>query len=112
MIDLLVCRHFIGFRHNQCGQKVGQHAASGSHGDDHKRQPDQGRIGIQVCGDAAVLVDPLEEEGIAAGIRRVLSDPVCADALREKGRQQEKKYSWDASAKLLRNLCREVLYKT
>ena len=66
----------------------------------------------EVCGDAAVLVDPTEEERIASGIRRVLADPAFADALREKGRQQEMKYSWDRSALLLHNLCREVLYET
>ena len=66
----------------------------------------------EVCGDAAVLVDPTEEESIADGIRRVLDDPAFADTLREKGRQQEMKYSWDRSALLLHNLCREVLYET
>ena len=66
----------------------------------------------EVCGDAAAFVEPTEEESIADGIRRILSDTAYADSLRKKGRQQEKKYSWDASAELLHNLCHEVLYET
>ena len=66
----------------------------------------------EVCGDAAVFVEPTEEESIAEGIRRILYDTAYADSLREKGRKQEMRYAWDKSAKLLRNLCHEVLYKT
>ncbi len=65
----------------------------------------------EVVGDAAVLVDPLDADSIADGIRCVLSNAELAAALREKGFRQEKNYSWDTSADLLHNLCREVLYE-
>ena len=66
----------------------------------------------EVVGDAAVLVNPLDEESIAEGIRKLLTDTEYADILREKGRQQETKYSWDRSAAILHDLCREMLYGT
>ena len=47
----------------------------------------------EVVGDAAVLVNPMEEESIAAGIWKVLSNVEYADGLREKGYQQEKNCS-------------------
>ena len=62
----------------------------------------------EVAGDAADLVDPLEEESIAEGIWRVLSDAAYAQELREKGYLQAKKYTWEASAKRLTELCREI----
>ena len=62
----------------------------------------------EVAGDAAELVDPLEVESIAAGIWRVLSDESCAKSLVDKGYSQAKKYTWEASAKRLTELCREI----
>ena len=62
----------------------------------------------EVAGGAAELVDPLEVEGIAAGIWRVLSDGAYARHLRENGRIQAKKYTWESSAERLMSLCREL----
>ncbi len=63
----------------------------------------------EACGDAAELVDPFKIESIANGIRRVYSDRQYADSLREKGCLQEKKFTWEASAQRLRDVCKEVL---
>lgn len=63
---------------------------------------------LEVVGDAAELVDPLEVEGIASGIWRVLSDEIYVRNLVEKGRLQAKKYTWDASANRLMEICREI----
>lgn len=62
----------------------------------------------EVAGGAAELVDPLEVEGIAAGIWRVLSDGAYARHLRENGRIQARKYTWESSAERLMSLCREL----
>lgn len=62
----------------------------------------------EVAGDAAELVDPLEVESIADGIWRMLSDGAYARELREKGYLQAKKYTWEASAKRLTEICREI----
>lgn len=62
----------------------------------------------EVAGDAAELVDPLEAESIAEGIWRVLSDETYAKSLVDKGYSQAKKYTWEASAKRLTEICREI----
>lgn len=63
----------------------------------------------EVAGEAACLVKALDEADIAQGIWRVLSDEAYAHALRQKGHEQLKKYSWDVSARKLTQICEEVL---
>lgn len=63
----------------------------------------------EVVGDAAELVDPMDESSIAKGILRVLTDHAYAQQLIEKGRVQAKKFSWDRSAEQLFAVCKEVL---
>lgn len=63
----------------------------------------------EVVGDAAELVDPLDEVSIAEGIWRVLSDEAYARELVRRGRERVKKYTWAASAARLESVCRAVL---
>lgn len=63
----------------------------------------------EVVGDAAELVDPLDETGIAQGIWNVLSDPARAEELRQHGYARAKKYTWTASADRLTDVCKAVL---
>ena len=65
----------------------------------------------EVVGDAAELVDPMDESSIANGILRVLTDHEYAQQLIEKGRAQARKFSWDRSAEQLFAVCKEVLEK-
>jgi glycosyltransferase involved in cell wall biosynthesis len=53
----------------------------------------------EVAGPAALLVDPLREDELAAAMYRVLSEPGLANALREKGWQQAHKFSWENTAR-------------
>lgn len=62
----------------------------------------------EVVGDAARLVDPLDEVDIAEGIWQVLSDSRCACDLRERGRIQTQRFSWERSAQTLFNLYRSM----
>ena len=63
----------------------------------------------EVVGDAARLVDPMDVRDIADGILCVLTDRAYADSLRQKGKNQFKKYTWDDSARKLTEVCRKVL---
>jgi len=63
----------------------------------------------EVVGEAARLVDPLDEADIARGIWDVLSDSGYASRLVERGYEQAKKFTWETSAKKLTKICREVL---
>lgn len=66
----------------------------------------------EVVGDAARLVDPLDEADIAAGLWNVLSDEVYAADLVQKGRVQKDKFTWDESARCLAEICKKVLGET
>lgn len=63
----------------------------------------------EVVGDAACLVEPLDEVSVAEGLYHVLYEADYRAELIKKGYQQEKKYTWDDSAERLMALCREVL---
>lgn len=58
----------------------------------------------EVAGDAALLVDPLSENLIAAGLEKLWSDRVFAQHLVERGRLQREKFSWDMAAEQIYQL--------
>jgi glycosyltransferase involved in cell wall biosynthesis len=60
----------------------------------------RGGVFPEAAGDAAVYVDPEDPEDIAAGIRRVLEDPVLRKSLREKGLERSKLFTWEQCAAL------------
>lgn len=63
----------------------------------------------EVAGDAALLVDPLDEEAISAGMERLLCDSALASLLVERGRQQATVFSWEAAAKKVYAIYRGAL---
>ena len=52
----------------------------------------------EVCGDAALYVDPYDRASIAAGIQRIATDPALRASLVEKGRARARQFSWDRCA--------------
>lgn len=56
----------------------------------------------EVAGDAAMMVDAHDTEAITWAMQRVLDDPQWRAALQHKGIEQAKKFSWDKSARELR----------
>ena len=48
----------------------------------------------EVAGDAALLVDPLDEAAIAQALRQVLEDPALAERLRAAGLARAAQFSW------------------
>lgn len=55
----------------------------------------------EVCGDAALLVDPENVEEIAAAMSRISDNLELRSELIEKGKVQFKKFSWENSANAL-----------
>jgi len=55
---------------------------------------------VEVAGDAAVLVDPLSPDSIAAGILKVARDPDLRQAIANKGKERVKLFSWDRAVEL------------
>ena len=53
----------------------------------------------EVAGDAAILVDPSDSEGLARSIERVLSDSDLRQDLRARGLRQASRFSWDRTAR-------------
>ncbi|MBN1484694.1 MAG: glycosyltransferase family 4 protein [Chloroflexia bacterium] len=55
----------------------------------------------EVVGEAAVLVDPLDVAGIAAGLRRLIEDGALRQSLRAAGLERARGFSWERSARQL-----------
>lgn len=53
----------------------------------------------EIAGDAAVLVDPLDEESIYYGLRRVVTDAALRESLRERGLHRAAQFSWERTAR-------------
>ena len=51
-----------------------------------------------VVGDAALLVDPFDIQGIANALATLANDPVLASQLVDSGRVRKRLYTWEASA--------------
>lgn len=48
----------------------------------------------EIAGDAAVLFDPMQEESIAAGIKKVINSTSLRSSLSKKGIAKSKEFSW------------------
>lgn len=55
----------------------------------------------EVCGDAALLVDPLNTQAIAEAMKKMAASSALRQDAVEKGKKQVKKFSWDRTAELL-----------
>ena len=62
----------------------------------------------EVVGDAAVLVDPLDVERLAAAMERVLGDEELRAKLIERGFEQARKFSWERCARETLNVLESV----
>lgn len=63
----------------------------------------------ETCGGAALLVDPLNIESIAQGIREVLDDRPIRKSLIESGFRRVKECQWSDSAARLEGIFRELI---
>jgi glycosyltransferase involved in cell wall biosynthesis len=63
----------------------------------------------EVVADAAMLVDPYSSESIADGMRRVLTDEHLRAFLRERGMARAREFSWEQSARRIREVYGEVM---
>jgi glycosyltransferase involved in cell wall biosynthesis len=62
----------------------------------------------EVVGNAAVLVNPENVFEIMRALHRVLLDPAIREKLKQRGYEQVKKFSWDASARQIVRVYEEV----
>lgn len=63
----------------------------------------------EVVGDAAVLLDPLDVEAMAATLDRALGDPSLSATLRRKGPERARQFSWARTAEETVAVYRAVL---
>lgn len=52
----------------------------------------------EVCGEAAEYVDPASSDSIAAGIRRIVCDPMLRKSLAEQGLRRAENFGYDRAA--------------
>ena len=64
----------------------------------------------EVYGDAVRYVDPHSPESIADGIRKILMDPMMADRLRRRGREQAESYRRERSVEAYLKMISPEMY--
>jgi glycosyltransferase involved in cell wall biosynthesis len=62
----------------------------------------------EVAGDAACIVDPLDEQSIAGGMQKLLEDPVLRHSYAEKGLKRAEQYSWAKTADLFLQVVKKI----
>jgi glycosyltransferase involved in cell wall biosynthesis len=62
----------------------------------------------EIAGDAALLVDPLDEPAIGQAILAVLDDPALAASLRARGSARAHEFSWDRTAQTILGVLRSI----
>jgi glycosyltransferase involved in cell wall biosynthesis len=62
----------------------------------------------EVAGDAAILVDPYDVEGLARSMERVLADPGLRDDLIAAGHARARRFTWDRCAEEVEAVFDEV----
>jgi glycosyltransferase involved in cell wall biosynthesis len=63
----------------------------------------------EVCGNAALYFDPLDEKDIAEKLVLIASNAALAARLRDEGRRRSKGFTWDSCARLTTEHLRECL---
>jgi len=53
----------------------------------------------EVAGEAALQVDPLDVEGMAEAVMRILGDPTLASDVRARGLAQASRFTWELTAR-------------
>jgi glycosyltransferase involved in cell wall biosynthesis len=61
----------------------------------------------EVCGDSALYCSPYDINDIAAKIEQLISNPALAQSLKEKGRANVARFSWETSANGVLQVIRE-----
>jgi glycosyltransferase involved in cell wall biosynthesis len=65
----------------------------------------------EVAGNAALYFDPFNEQEIAASLIKIYSDKELAASLRQAGKEQLKKYSWQFMSQQTADIYRRLLKK-
>ncbi len=63
----------------------------------------------EVAGDAALLVDPMDVEALAAALYRVVTEPGLRATLIERGRANVRRFSWESCAQTVLEVMGRVL---
>ena len=63
----------------------------------------------EICGDAALFVDPLDSPALAVAMERVLSDAPLAETLRRRGLKQAARFTPGVQAAQTLALCEQLL---
>jgi alpha-1,3-rhamnosyl/mannosyltransferase len=55
----------------------------------------------EVAGDAALMIDPFDVDGLAAAMARVLQEPDLREGMGARGLAQAKRFTWERAARQL-----------
>ncbi|HEY6218292.1 MAG TPA: glycosyltransferase, partial [Pyrinomonadaceae bacterium] len=64
----------------------------------------------EVVGDASLIIDPFDEQSIADGLWRLISDAALREQLRTRGFAQSSLFDWRKTARLTLNVYEKVFH--
>jgi len=64
----------------------------------------------EVVGDASLIIDPFDEESIAAGLWRIISDAALREQLRSRGFVQSSLFDWHQTARRTLDVYEQVFH--
>jgi glycosyltransferase involved in cell wall biosynthesis len=65
----------------------------------------------EVAGDAALLIDPYNNNELAAAIHKLLANEQLREELRTKGYQRAREYTWEASARKMLGIYQNLYHE-
>ena len=63
----------------------------------------------EVCGEAAILVDPLDVDQLASELQRLAADPDLRSQIAKRGRSRAAEFTWDLAVEKTWGVYRELL---
>jgi glycosyltransferase involved in cell wall biosynthesis len=63
----------------------------------------------EVAGETALLVNPHKTEEIASALKKIIDNPKLAHQLREAGKKQAEKFTWEKTAQETLKVYKELL---
>ena len=64
----------------------------------------------EVAGDAALIINPLDQKSVEAAMLRILSEQSLRENLKAKGKERLAHYSWDRSVEKVEKVLHQILY--
>lgn len=65
----------------------------------------------EVAGDAALLINPMDQQSLEAALKRILQEPHLRETLKFKGKERLAHYAWERSVASVEKVLHQILHR-